>query len=379
MGGNIMSWIEINAATVADAMTTARKIVGTWNGHACGSTVRISHERKTTSVERTNLDASVRANMDGTSAWPSWGPVIVDAAAFVSAVGKNGTVRIVREDGSIRVVRGDASEMTVPLSSAEWPSDDAHEYVDVVSIRPWELQRVASIADVARGLRNDARAVLSSVSIDADGTVLSTDTYRAHGTRLSDSDGRATLVDGSILFVACTSADDSDVHVSSTDGTGFGKTCIAWTGAKGPKKNRRIVHYVVTSSRPEGPFPNVFRVIPTDDPSDTWTVRDASGTADVLRTFRPGRGTIPTMLNAAGSAIRATLSEDGTERSAILPIAVPDGSETVMAANADYVRDAVLHVGDGARVDTFGALRPFHFVAADDPDTFALVMPMRVS
>ena len=374
-----MSRIDVDAATVADAMTTAKKIIGTWNGHPVGSTVRISHERKTTTVERTNLDATVRANMDGTSAWPSWGPVVVDAAAFASAVGKTGRVRIVREDGSIRVVRDDLSEMTVPLSSAEWPSDDGHEYVDVASIRPSELQRVASIADVSRGLRNDARAVLSAVFIDADGTVLSTDTYRLHGTRLRDSDGRGTLVDGSILHVACTSADDSGVHVSTTAGSGYGRTLVEWTAAKGPKKNRRIVHYVVSSSRPEGPFPDVARVIPTDDPSDTWIVRDASGTADVLRTFRPGRGTIPTMLNAAGSAIRATLSEDGTERSAILPIAVPDGSDTVMAANADYVRDAILHVGDGARIDTFGALRPFHFVSADDPDTFALLMPMRVS
>jgi DNA polymerase III sliding clamp (beta) subunit (PCNA family) len=136
----------------------------------------------------------------------------------------------------------------------------------------------------------------------------------------------------------------------------------------------------VSAFRPEGPFPNIFNVIPTDDVSDSWTVRDASGTADVLRTFRPSHaGRTPIVFDAMGSAVRATLSEDGTERSAILPMSVPNLSDTSMAANADYIRDAILHVGDGARVDMFGALRPFHFVADDDAETFALVMPMRIS
>jgi hypothetical protein len=374
-----MSWIDVDAATVADAMTTAKKIVGTSRMHPVGMTVRIQHERKTTLIERTNVSDSVRAILSAASAWPTWGPYIVDAAAFASAVGKNGTVRIApNPEKTALVFASDTGSTSVPLANVEWPSEDRNEYVDAATIAGPELQRVASIADVARKMGSDARAVLTAVSIDSDGTVLATDTYRAHGTRIADV-SRGTLVDGTILHVASTSADAGGVHVSTTDTDGTGRTLVEWTSVRGPKKNPRTVHYVVSAFRPEGPFPNILNVIPTDDVSDSWTVRDASGTADVLRTFRPSRGSTPIVFDAMGSAVRATLSEDGTERSAILPMAVPNLSDTSMAANADYIRDAILHVGDGARVDMFGALRPFHFVADDDAETFALVMPMRIS
>jgi hypothetical protein len=375
-----MSWIDVDAATVADAMTTAKKIVGTSRMHPVGMTVRIQHERKTTLIERTNVSDSVRAILSAASAWPTWGPYIVDAAAFASAVGKNGTVRIApNPEKTALVFASDTGSTSVPLANVEWPSEDRNEYVDAATVAGPELQRVASIADVARKMGSDARAVLAAVSIDSDGTVLATDTYRAHGTRIADV-SRGTLVDGTILHVASTSADAGGVHVSTTDTDGTGRTLVEWTSVRGPKKNPRTVHYVVSAFRPEGPFPNIANVIPKDDVSDSWTVRDASGTADVLRTFRPSHaGRTPIVFDAMGSAVRATLSEDGTERSAILPMAVPNLSDTSMAANADYIRDAVLHVGDGARVDMFGALRPFHFVADDDAETFALVMPMRIS
>lgn len=375
-----MTWITLDAATVADAMTVAKRVVGTSVGHPIGGTVRIGHERNSTRIERTNISDTVRAILSGSSAWPTWGPFIVDAAAFASAVGKTGNVRIApNPDGTGLVFASDIGSSSVPLSSVEWPSDDRNVYSDVATIAGPELQRIASVSDVARNMGNDARAVLSAVSIGADGTFVATDTYRAHGTRVRDV-SRSSLVDGRILHLAVTSADDSGVHVSGTDGDGTGRTLVEWTSVRGPKKSPRTVHYVASAYRPDGPFPNIGNVIPKDDVADSWTVRDAAGTADVLRTFRTSSaGRTPVLFDAIGSAVRATLSEGGTERSAILPINAPNLSDGSMAANATYIRDAVLHVGDGARVDMFGALRPFHFVADDDAETFALVMPMRIS
>lgn len=372
-----MTWMDIDAATAVDVMGIARKLVGTPRSHPIAGTVRISHERTTTRIERTNMSDSVRGFFPGRSAWPTWGPYVVDAAAFGTAVGKRGTVRVApNPEGTALVFASENGSTTVPVSSVEWPGDDRNVYTNVATITGPELQRVASVADVARRY-TDTREILGATFIDADGTVVATDTYRLHGTRIADV-SRSSLVDGTVLHVATSSA-DGDVCIGATETDGIGRTLVEWTSTRGPKKSPRTVHYVATNYRPEGPYPNYAAIMPEERPGDvlgSWTVRDAAGTADVLRTFRPS-GSVPVLFASAGSAISATVSENGTERSAILPIG-PDVAGEDMAANPGYIRDAILHVGNGARVATFGGLRPFHFVADDPSETFALVMPMRV-
>lgn len=326
----------------------------------------------------TKTDADVTASIAARTF--THGTVHLDAAAFADAIkGSKGAVTLAA-DGERLTITADGRSAAIPITGgAGFPDAPAFPWTTLADVTPSETDGLASVLKAAaKGY--DARAVLTGVYFDAEtGRAVTTDTYRMHVTKLRNVK-RSAIIAADVLRIAlATTAGTVGIGIGTADDTRY---TLHYASVKGPKASPRVIGYTVAGRTIEGPYPNYDAIIrPAEtDALTSWTVRDAAGTASVLRSFTNTKN-VPAMLAPAGSAVRVTAAfGPGDTREAVAPVdasADPFDGDGI-AFNPSYLADAIAHGGDGAPVMLRDRLKPA-LIGSTDAETYALVMPMRVA
>ena len=319
----------------------------------------------------TDVSASITAG-GGTP-----GTAYVDAAALADAVkGLTGTLTLASDGERLTITANGATASLRAENGADFPAANGYPLRPFASITDGERSALTGVlAAAAKGI--DARAVLTGVYFDHEAReAVATDTYRMAGARIGTLHASG-IIPADVLRIANAAATGGMELHADPDGERY---VLTFRAVKGTKKSPRIVAVSVYGRMIEGPFPNYAAIVtPAMEAEYTWTITDASGTADVIGSFKNGRN-VPVHVEAAGSAVRSsmTLPAGGGTRDAYPPITT-DGKGDVLAAaafNPAFFVDAVKHAGDGATIGIRDGSRAAYF---DGGDRYALLMPMRVN
>jgi len=377
---------ETNARTLSDALAVLKRYAGTNGPTKAAAYVEITSEEDAGTITlrrwawKTGTDVTARfaaRNVDGETT-----RAYVDADALATAVkGRKGTATLT-VDGDRLTIAMDDGNASIPLrDGANYPDRAAFHWMDAGTVMNDEADALRSVVAVANR-KDNWRAVLGAVRFDSDaGTATATDTYRMHVARLRGLK-RSALIPADALAIALATIGNGGILSFGVSPEDEGFFTLAYNVTKGTSKLPRFVAYSITGRTVKGPFPSTDTIVATaqERTSTVWTIRDAAGTADVLASFANTRN-IPSILTAAGSAVRVSATEDGTTRDALAPIVTDGdtiGGDPSIAFNARYFADAVKLAGDGAPIALSDGLRPAIF-GSTDADAYALLMPMRTS
>jgi DNA polymerase III sliding clamp (beta) subunit (PCNA family) len=375
-----------NARTLTDALAVLKRYAGSgrtalpsaqWTELRVPDGGGVLVLRRWATKTGTDVSASIAA--DGGTA----GSVLVNAEALAAALkGTKGTVTLTVTEGEgivgrLTVLTGSGSAELRAEDPDKFPAPSAFVLRPFATIADRERAALRGVlAAAARG--GDARAVLTGVYFDsANGEAVATDTYRMAAARIATMHASGIIPSDVLAIAIATGTGSTEVH-ADPDGERF---LLTFRTEKGTKNAPRIVAVSVYGRFVPGPFPNYAAIVAParDESAYEWTVTDAAGTADAMRTFTNGRN-VPVMLEAAGSAVRAsvTIPDGGGTREAFPPI-VTDGKDEALAVaafNPSYFADAAQHAGDGAALRIRDGLKAAYF---DGGDRYALLMPMRVN
>lgn len=373
---------ETNGKTLTDALAVLKRYAGSRALIPAGDVLELRTVddgnaivlRRYATKTETDVTASIYAKTF------THGTAYVRADALADAIkGTKGAVMLAA-DGERLTVTADGRSASVPLADgAAFPDAPAFPWTTLADVTPSETDALASVLKAAaKGY--DARAVLTGVYFDGSaGIAVTTDTYRMHVAKLRNLRGSAIIAADVLRIALATTSGTVGLGIGRDDDTRY---TLHYASTKGPKAFPRVIAFTVAGRTIEGPFPNYDAIVrPAEtDALTSWTVRDAAGTASVLRTFTNTKN-VPAILAPAGSAVRVTAAfGPGDTREAVAPVdasADPFDGDGV-AFNPSYLADAIAHGGDGAPVFLRDRSKAA-LIGSTDGDAYALVMPMRVA
>jgi len=319
----------------------------------------------------TDLEVSVRAEVDGVATvdgerWTMLVPFRMLSDAARAAQGERFTIEPADGDGNAVRVNGGGLLRLLPVE--DFPTLAVPE--QHVATIPAEAVR-AVLGTVLPATSNDAaRPVLTGVLLELEaGAVLatSTDSYRLH-----HAETAGAVVDGKVIVPA--RALEALVKILGR------KTA----GAVAMYEDEHAVRFVLpdglelTVRAIEGEFPNYRQLMPEPNAEDGVLRYSVDGLAAVLHQAAPYcRDTCPVRLELNGEVTMTASAPDLGAFRAIVPGAVYEGPEMVVAYNPVYLLGAIEAAGPELRVRD--GLKPGVVGTAKDPyGRVALVMPVRL-
>ena len=370
-----------DAKTFADALAVLKRYAGTGASNVKSAEwveLRVPDGCGTIVLRRWALKTGSDVSASITAGGGTPGTAYVDAAALADAVkGLTGTLTLASDGERVTITAGGATASLRAQNGADFPASHGYPLRPFATIADREREAFAGVLTAA-SKGDDARAVLTGVYFDHEAReAVATDTYRMAAARIRTLHATGIIPADVLRIANATATGGMELH-ADTDGERY---LLTYRSVKGTKKSPRIVAVSAYGRMVPGPFPNYAAIVAParDDAEYTWTITDATGTADAIGAFRNTRNT-PVHVEASGSAVRAsvTLPDGGGTRDAYPPITTDGRDEALAAAafNPAYFVDAVKHAGDGATIGIRDGLRAAYF---DGGDRYALLMPMRVN
>lgn len=372
-----MTVFSLGARAVRDAVARAARVSGPDGSTAIGAMrLRFAPGKLTASCSNYEISIDAYARLDGTDSAVLTVPARHFAAAIAAAPGE---VIELETLGNGVMVRSGAMKVRVP--TVEWThSDDIDSWAEQIDVAAVDIpaRDLASVVALHSWTSSDpSRPGIMCIKMDLDGsriTGYATDGHRLAGYVRDTGAHRAPL---GVLITSRAAAE----LASALGKNPAGNVALAVVGA-----SRRIAvrcgDCTIMFSQVDSGFPDVSRVIPTEQPL-TLTV-DADAMVAAMRRAdsiagRSDEGAIMSLRSdLAGTELTITRKNElGIDASdAVAVTAVGSQPDSRLGVNTKYMIAALELVQPGVKIGITNQMSPM--LLTGDGCYLAVVMPMRV-
>jgi len=364
--------MDVRTKDLSGALGAVKKAVSSRPGIPALTGVLLEAEAGRIRATATDLEVSIRTAVDGVcevdgERWTMLVPFRMLADAVKASTGERFTIEPADGDGKAARINGGGVLRLLPVEDFPTLTEDG-EHVATI---PTDAVR-AVLATVLPGCsRDEARPVLTGVLLELEGggrvCATSTDSYRLHHAETAGAvvDGKAIVPERALGAL---------VKILGAKATGAVAVYL------GEYQARFVLPdgLELTVRSIEGEFPNYRQLMPERGADDGVLRYSVDQLAAVLKQAAPYcRDTCPVRLELNGDVTMTASAPDLGAFRAVVPGAVYEGPEMVVAYNPAYLLGAI--GAAGAEMWVRDGLKPAAIGTERDPyGRVALVMPVRL-
>lgn len=354
---------------LAKALTAVKPAIAKYTALPVLTGVKVTARDGKLTVTATDLEATAVVSID--AAVIDEGTLVVSHAELAASIAKaKGQAQISDADEEVVVEHGITSRLrALPLN--EWPRTSDPDWSAPITVDAATLTHVASFAST-----DETRPILTGVLFCPEGMV-ATDSYRLV-TMPHDA-----VVDGTYLVSAKVAA-----RAAKSAGKG-GKVTVEFSNREARLTTDAAVWYVRLI---EGQFPNYQGLIPSNHALsvtvDAAQFREL--VTNVARVIPRGYTTVPVRFTITeGNLTASVVVQDIGEAEGSMPAKVvgspsttpSSGPELTVAFNPKFLLGCAAGTPDGDElvIELVDSLKPGMFHPANDPNSRALLMPIRIA